>query len=52
MSGTRADLAELLTLAAAGKVACRIETLPLNQANTAREDLRAGRVLGRLVLVP
>ena len=50
--GTRADLAELLTLAAAGKVVCRIETRPLNQANTALEDLRAGRVLGRLVLVP
>ncbi len=50
--GTRTDLAELLALAAAEKVVCRIEARPLDQANRALEDLRAGRVLGRLVLVP
>ena len=50
--GTRADLAELLALAAQGKVVCRIEQRPLAEANAALEDLRAGRVLGRIVLVP
>jgi D-arabinose 1-dehydrogenase-like Zn-dependent alcohol dehydrogenase len=43
---------EPLALAAGGKVACRIEQRPLAEANTALEDLRSGRVLGRIVLVP
>lgn len=50
--GTRTDLAELLALAAQGKVRCRVETRPLDEANAALDDLRAGRVLGRLVLTP
>ena len=50
--GTRADLAELLALAAQGKVVCRVEPRALTEANAALDDLRAGRVLGRIVLVP
>ena len=50
--GTRQDLRALLALAAAGQVRCRVTQRPLLEANLALEDLRAGRVLGRLVLVP
>ena len=50
--GTRQDLRELLALAAAGHVRCRIETRPLLEANVALTALREARVLGRIVLTP
>jgi alcohol dehydrogenase, propanol-preferring len=50
--GTRDELRALLDLAAAGHVRCKVETRPLDEANAALEDLRAGRVLGRVVLTP
>jgi D-arabinose 1-dehydrogenase-like Zn-dependent alcohol dehydrogenase len=49
--GTRQDLAEVLALAAAGKIRCRVGTRPLSEANQALELLRRGQVSGRLVLV-
>lgn len=48
----RSELVEALALAAAGQLRTRVETRPLEQAAAALDDLRAGRVVGRVVLVP
>ncbi|MBZ5701056.1 MAG: zinc-dependent alcohol dehydrogenase [Acidobacteriia bacterium] len=48
--GTRADLRELLDLAAAGKVRCHSEARPLAQINQVFDDMRHGRILGRVVV--
>jgi alcohol dehydrogenase, propanol-preferring len=50
--GTRQDLREVLALGAAGKVRCQTTTRPLAQVNEALEQLRSGKVSGRMVLVP
>ena len=50
--GTREDLRATLDLAARGQLRCHCHTRPLSQANAALDDLRAGRVQGRTVLVP
>lgn len=50
--GTRHDLQEVLTLAAAGKVRCQVAALPLAQVNQALDQLRHGHALGRIVLTP
>jgi alcohol dehydrogenase, propanol-preferring len=49
--GTRDDLRATLDLAATGKLRCHCHTRPLREANEALDDLRAGRVQGRTVLV-
>jgi NAD+-dependent secondary alcohol dehydrogenase Adh1 len=50
--GTYTDLAELMVLAQAGKVALHTQKYPLDQAVEALHDLDAGRVRGRAILVP
>jgi alcohol dehydrogenase, propanol-preferring len=50
--GTRQDLQEVLALAAAGKLHCQVESRPLSQVNQVLDDLRRGRVTGRIVLAP
>lgn len=50
--GTRAELTELLALAAAGKVAVHITQYPLNDVNKALTDLRNREVRNRIVLIP
>jgi alcohol dehydrogenase, propanol-preferring len=50
--GTRDDLREVLALAAAGKVRCQVTSRPLAQVNEVLEDLRHGRISGRVVLTP
>lgn len=51
--GSLAEATEMIALVASGKVpALPIETRPLEAANAALEDLKAGRVLGRIVLTP
>ena len=51
--GTLADLRTVIRLAQAGKVPpIPITQRPLEEANAALEDLAAGRVEGRQVLVP
>jgi len=50
--GTRQDLREVLAMAAAGKVHCQVATRPLAHVNEALEEVRHGKVQGRLVLVP
>jgi propanol-preferring alcohol dehydrogenase len=49
---TRRDGQELLALAPRVPVRTRVTTYPLEQANEALEDLRAGRFTGAAVLVP
>ncbi|MGH9496028.1 MAG: alcohol dehydrogenase catalytic domain-containing protein, partial [Candidatus Sulfotelmatobacter sp.] len=50
--GTREDLREVLAMAAAGKIHCHVTTRPLVQANEAPDQLRDGRISGRIVLIP
>ena len=49
--GTRQDLRDVLALAVAGKIRCRVGTRPLSEANQALDQLRSGQVSGRIVLV-
>lgn len=48
--GTRQDVREVLALAAAGKIHCKVGTRTLAEANEALEQLRSGQVSGRIVL--
>jgi propanol-preferring alcohol dehydrogenase len=48
----RWELAQAIELAAAGRLDVEITTAPLEEAPRVLEDLRAGRVVGRAVLVP
>ncbi|MEV6348062.1 alcohol dehydrogenase AdhP [Actinoplanes sp. NPDC051851] len=50
--GTRADLAEVFRLHAAGRTRVFYETRPLTEINAAIEDVLASRVPARLVLIP
>ena len=50
--GSYNDLTELMTLAAAGKVKLHTVTYPLTEYQQALDDLDAGRVRGRAILVP
>ncbi len=51
--GSYDDTKEMLALVKAGKISpIPIETRPLDKANAALEDLRAGKVMGRVVLTP
>lgn len=50
--GSRSDVKTVLEHAQRGNVDCHVEELPLDDAGTALERLREGRVTGRLVLTP
>jgi NAD+-dependent secondary alcohol dehydrogenase Adh1 len=50
--GSYNDLDELMTLAAQGKVTLHTRTYPLTAVNEAMDDLDAGRLQGRGILVP
>lgn len=51
--GTLQDLKDVVALAQQGKLpAIPVETRPLSAANSALEDLKAGKVVGRVVLSP
>ncbi len=50
--GTYNDLAELMVLAAQGKVRLHTRTYPLDEVNEAIDDLDHGRLQGRGILVP
>ncbi len=50
--GSYNDLDELMTLAAQGKVKLHTRTYPLGAVNEAMDDLEAGRLQGRGILVP
>jgi len=49
-TGTRQDLAEVLQLAAEGKLRCLIETDRLERVNDIFDVMRAGKITGRVVL--
>ena len=50
--GSYNDLDELMTLAAQGKVTLHTKQYPLTAVNEAMDDLEAGRLQGRGILVP
>lgn len=50
--GTSGDLAECFELARLGKIAPKVTTRPLRELPQCVEQLRAGHVEGRLVLIP
>ena len=50
--GTRQDLREVLSMAAARKVRCQVVARPLAEANEVLDQLRKGQVSGRIVLTP
>lgn len=50
--GTRRDLAEVLSLAAAGRIHVQVEPSPLTNALAVPHRLERGQVAGRAVLVP
>jgi NAD+-dependent secondary alcohol dehydrogenase Adh1 len=50
--GSYNDLDELMTLAAQGKVTLHTKTYPLTAVNEAMDDLEAGRLQGRGILIP
>jgi alcohol dehydrogenase len=53
LTGTLAEARELIALARSGKLsAIPLHERPMAQAQAALDDLRAGKVAGRLVLAP
>ena len=48
--GTRKDLEHVLALAAEGKLHCQVATRPLDQVNEVFEEMRGGKISGRIVL--
>jgi propanol-preferring alcohol dehydrogenase len=48
--GTRADLREALDFAANGLVHSKIRTAPLSQINSVLDEMRQGKIVGRVVL--
>ena len=48
--GTRQDLEEVLALAAAGKLRCQVSTRRLDEINTIMDEMKAGKIAGRVVL--
>jgi propanol-preferring alcohol dehydrogenase len=50
--GTKAELAEVIALARAGRIRAHVERFALTDAQTAYNRLRAGEVRGRAVIVP
>jgi len=50
--GTREDLREVLSLAAAGRLHCQTTARPLSEVNQVLDELRHGRASGRIVLTP
>ncbi|HLG15995.1 MAG TPA: zinc-dependent alcohol dehydrogenase [Blastocatellia bacterium] len=49
-TGTRDDLKEVLDLAAAGRLRCIVEKRPLEQVNEIFDEMRSGRITGRVVI--
>ncbi len=48
--GTRKDLEHVLALAAQGKLHCEVATRPLGEVNAVIEEMRGGKISGRIVL--
>jgi propanol-preferring alcohol dehydrogenase len=50
--GTRAELAQVVALARAGRIRAHVERFALKDAQNAYDSLRAGRLKGRAVVIP
>lgn len=50
--GTKAELAEVIALARRGLISAHVERFPLADAQRVYDELRAGRIRGRAVVVP
>jgi len=50
--GTRQDLQQVLSLAAAKNLHCQATARPLSEVNQVLDELRQGKVSGRIVLIP
>jgi propanol-preferring alcohol dehydrogenase len=50
--GTRAELADVIALARAGRIRAHVERFSLSDVRTAYDKLRAGQLQGRAVVVP
>ncbi len=50
--GTRAELAEVIALARAGRISAHVERFPLTRAQAAYDKMRAGQLIGRAVVLP
>jgi len=48
--GTRKDVEETLAMAAVGKLRCQISTRRLDEINTIFDEMKAGKISGRVVL--
>jgi len=48
--GTRDDLRKVLDLAASGILRCKISTRPLSEVGAVLDEMRAGKIAGRVVL--
>jgi alcohol dehydrogenase, propanol-preferring len=48
--GTRTDLREVLAMAASGKLHCQVAARPLDEINQVLDEMRSGRIAGRIVL--
>jgi propanol-preferring alcohol dehydrogenase len=48
--GTRQDVEETLAMAAAGKLHCQLSTRRLDEINTIFDEMKAGKIAGRVVL--
>jgi alcohol dehydrogenase, propanol-preferring len=48
--GTRQDLREVLAMAGNGKIRCHVATRPLSEVNLVLNELREGRISGRIAL--
>jgi propanol-preferring alcohol dehydrogenase len=48
--GTRQDVKETLAMAAAGKLHCQVSTRRLDEINTIFDEMKAGKIAGRVVL--
>jgi alcohol dehydrogenase, propanol-preferring len=50
--GSIPELVDVVTLAEQGRIAARVQTFPMSRALDALEELHAGRIEGRAVVVP
>jgi D-arabinose 1-dehydrogenase-like Zn-dependent alcohol dehydrogenase len=50
MSGRALELGELIALAQRERIEATIDTMPLEQAQAAHDQVRAGQARGRIVL--
>ncbi|HYL86905.1 MAG TPA: zinc-dependent alcohol dehydrogenase [Candidatus Angelobacter sp.] len=48
--GTRQDVREVLAMASSGKIRCHVAARPLSEANVVMDEMRQGKISGRIAL--